>query len=448
MITRIEAYRYRCFKKLSLEVGQYQVLVGKNGAGKSTLMDIPVLIGEILKDRDISDAFFKPTDSHARPRADAPQELVYNGEGNWFSFALELELPTEVRERIHLARLRGATKKLSSALEEQSERIYTTIRYELGVTIEEGALVISEESLLLLPSGRDFIDESLYGSLWGTRIIEDDLNTIRVVLQRGRNGRVEYKAETRGYGKPQDSLTLQLKSNSPALMSIPADESQFSATLWLIELLSEDACLYHPQTDAMRRAALPPGKDWKIAADGSTLAWSIFQLKKDEDTDECEDKPEFEEWIDHVRNVLPLLREIEPRKREDDGLAYFRVHYGDDRVVNNSGLSDGTLSVLALTILPFLENTPNLLAVEEPENGIHPKAIEAVLESLDAMEDTQVWVTTHSPIAVAVTPLEKLLCLNQTHEDGVVITIGSDHPHLKSWKGTPSLATLHSAGVL
>ena len=48
MITRIEAYRYRCFERLDIAVGPYQVLVGRNGAGKSTLMDIPVLLGEML----------------------------------------------------------------------------------------------------------------------------------------------------------------------------------------------------------------------------------------------------------------------------------------------------------------------------------------------------------------------------------------------------------------
>lgn len=35
--------------------------------------------------------------------------------------------------------------------------------------------------------------------------------------------------------------------------------------------------------------------------------------------------------------------------------------------MRSSGLSDGTLSILALSILPFLNNVPALVTVEEPE---------------------------------------------------------------------------------
>ncbi|BAZ11972.1 hypothetical protein NIES4071_38000 [Calothrix sp. NIES-4071] len=42
MITRIEAFKYRCFDQLDIKVGQYQVLAGANGTGKSTLLDIPL----------------------------------------------------------------------------------------------------------------------------------------------------------------------------------------------------------------------------------------------------------------------------------------------------------------------------------------------------------------------------------------------------------------------
>ena len=49
MISRIEAYRYRCFSKLAVELGAYNVLAGANGSGKTTLLDIPVLLGDLLE---------------------------------------------------------------------------------------------------------------------------------------------------------------------------------------------------------------------------------------------------------------------------------------------------------------------------------------------------------------------------------------------------------------
>ena len=45
-------------------------------------------------------------------------------------------------------------------------------------------------------------------------------------------------------------------------------------------------------------------------------------------------------------------------------------------------LSDGTLRFLALSVLELDPETPGLLCLEEPENGIHPDRIPAILELL------------------------------------------------------------------
>ena len=114
----------------------------------------------------------------------------------------------------------------------------------------------------------------------------------------------------------------------------------------------------------------------------------------------------FDAWKEHVRIALPQLTDIEVVVREEDHHAYFRVTYNNSYVVTSSGLSDGTLRVLALTLLSYLNSPPRLLVVEEPENGIHPRAIETVLECLSSMNDSQVLVSSHSPVVVRK-------CLNQ-----------------------------------
>ena len=86
--------------------------------------------------------------------------------------------------------------------------------------------------------------------------------------------------------------------------------------------------------------------------------------------------------------------------------------------------------------------------MEGPETDIHPKAIETVLESLAKLPASQVWISTHSPVAVAVTRPQHFLCMRQSKAGAVDVTRGSDHPRLVDWQGTPSLATLFSAGIL
>ncbi len=87
-----------------------------------------------------------------------------------------------------------------------------------------------------------------------------------------------------------------------------------------------------------------------------------------------------------------------------------------------------------------------ILRLEEPENSIHPRAIEAVLRSFEAMRDTSVWLSTHSPVVLANTPLARVLCM-RLMEDGVVKVVrGNRHPQLKDWKGGIDIGTLFAAG--
>lgn len=78
-----------------------------------------------------------------------------------------------------------------------------------------------------------------------------------------------------------------------------------------------------------------------------------------------------------------------------------------------SALSDGTLRFLALTVMEADPKSRRLLCLEEPENGMHPLRISAVIELLgdlavDVQEPVdadnplrQVIVNTHSPSVVA-----------------------------------------------
>ena len=415
MITRIEAYRYRCFEKLAVELGPYQVLVGRNGAGKSTLVDIPILIGEMLQRQDIHQALLRPTPSHQRPRADGGQDLVFNRAGGWFAFAIEAALPPDIAARAHAAH----------------------IRYELAAAVEGSALDLSQESVLLYDTrpGAD----ALPAGLWSQTHLNGTAG-IRQVLARERAGNTTLLREPRLRGPKPAPVVFESRASAPALAFVPPDDDLYPACNWFRQHLRDQCLAYMPDLPRLRSAQPSPGKDFALAPDGTTLPWSILRL--------ATDTPRYEEWIMHVQSALPLVTRIDAYQREDDKFAYVRVHYSNGLVVPSHGLSDGTLSILALSILPFLDNAPAVLVVEEPENGIHPKAIETVLESLSVMSDSQVLVTSHSPIVVAVTPPEKLLCLHQTPQNGVQVVPGSHHPRLREWQGTPSLDTLFNAGVL
>jgi len=59
MISRIEAHNYCCFSKLAIDLDRCRAFAGANGAGRSTLLDVPVLIGDMLRRQSIVGTFLE-----------------------------------------------------------------------------------------------------------------------------------------------------------------------------------------------------------------------------------------------------------------------------------------------------------------------------------------------------------------------------------------------------
>jgi predicted ATPase len=103
---------------------------------------------------------------------------------------------------------------------------------------------------------------------------------------------------------------------------------------------------------------------------------------------------------------------------------------------------------MALTLLAYLPPEGDVYVVEEPENGVHPKAVEAVVQSLSSVYEGQVFMATHSPLIVGLVEPEKLLLFSRTEDGGTTIVPGTEHPRLKEWLRGAPLSELFAAGVL
>ena len=75
---------------------------------------------------------------------------------------------------------------------------------------------------------------------------------------------------------------------------------------------------------------------------------------------------------------------------EEDRHRYLTAQAAEDVALPSWVLSDGTLRMLALTLLAYVEDLSGSYLIEEPENGIHPKAMESVFQSLSSVYDAQI----------------------------------------------------------
>lgn len=441
MITHIDATNYRCFEKLSIPTRQLVVVAGANGSGKTTLLDIPVLLGDLLRSRSISSAFMDPILTRG-PRASILSELCFRHYGESFSLGIEARLPDQVRD---------AVVALSTpVVQKDASKQPTHIRYELRLRVNDHQMAVQNEYLFLFTHSEEYEAERL--PLQGENARQQGWH---FVIRREYGSDTGFRPERLGpkpptprrrsrsaeEEEPEEVRSARIDDTLPALLRIQVEnKKEFPAATWLLNLLLDGVVFFDPTWSKLRAPSQPGLKRKPLLSSGENLPWLALRLQE-------EDPERFALWVTHVRTALPQITAISVREREDDHHAYFRVTYEAGFEVTSSGLSEGTLRILALTLLAYIGDAPRLLVVEEPENSIHPQAIATVLDSLRSLYDSQVWVSTHSPVVLASTKLPELLITRLARSGAASVIPGDQHPRLAEWKGAIDLGGLFATGV-
>jgi len=421
MISRVEVRRYRCLEHVEINISQFAVLVGANGAGKSTLLDVPRLLSDCLRQRDITNAFTQRQQERP-PRCGSLRELTFCGKGSDFCFAIEAILPDHIANNVSI-NSPGKTK------------VADTIRYELRLEVfNERQVQVKNEYLYTYSSKASGNALPRNGSgIYG----EHTGNDWRFAIIREYGGDAKIRSETRKGARSRDT---KVESSMLALSRVMFEsKEEFPAAIWFHDLITQHYLFYQPDLAALQ-TALPPGASGLLQANAHNLPQLVLNLQKD--------IKRYALWQEHVKTALPNIEQIEVIEREEDHHCYFRISYHGGYEVTSSGLSEGTLCILSLTVLPYISNLPDIVFLEEPENGIHPQAIEAVLQSLSSVYESQILVSSHSPVVLASVGLEQVICARLNKDGAASIIPGYSHPQLKEWKGRVDLGALFAAGVL
>jgi predicted ATPase len=254
------------------------------------------------------------------------------------------------------------------------------------------------------------------------------------LARRGLKG-AEFKAER---GTAHASVAVMSQKYS-VVANYPLDLADSPSVFWLRSLLAGDICCILLEPEKLR-APSPPFRGKPMILTGSHLAPFVAELQ-----DKFPDQ--FEDWVKHLRTCVPGLESVRTVLRPEDRHRYLMVRYKNGIEAPSWVVSDGTLRLMALTVLAYLPTEGRIYVVEEPENGVHPTAIEAIYQSFTSVYDGQVLMASHSPILLNLARPEDLLCFSNTDE-GTEIISGDQHPVLKEWKGEVALSDLFAGGVL
>jgi predicted ATPase len=390
------------------------ILVGPNATGKSTLLDIFAFLQTALLD-DVEEA--------VRRRGRALRELVWQHEqiADGFELSLEMDIP---------AHLRTGTSDC--------------VRYELKIGLDaDGSLAIRAENLFLKETPAQPIDGVPAADAEGE--IDDSRPIVRPSGSRipmGYRRIIAKTAEGNSYFRSEKGKWNTLFKFPPLRLSLagmPEDDSRFPIALWFKRALLDNVHLLQLDTRLMRRTT-PADARRSFQTDGSNLPLVIADLRR-------QHPARFQWWIDHLKTILPDLTAVDVEERPEDRSLYLTVSYQSDLRVPAWLLSDGTLRLLGLTLIAYLPHENRIYLIEEPENGVHPRAIEAIFQSLSSVYSGQVFLATHSPLLLGLARPDQLLIFSKTPSGAAAIVRGSDHPLLTEWQRDLSLGSLFAAGV-
>ncbi len=421
MISQIEALNFRCLRYIHQALGPFHVLVGPNASGKTTFLEVIAFLGRLVSDG---------LEAAVSERTQNFQDLVWGRSGDSFQLAIEAKIPDERHD----------------LLGHQKQR-YDTIRYEveigLGNETREVA-ILAEKAAFTLSHWLSIDQKSLFPMppvppADNTILIPKGARTSRTILNKVPGGNDNFYSEVYQESGKGWAPAFKLGPRKSALGNLPADESKFPVATWLKDLLAVGVQPFVLNSLLIRKAS-PPGQVKGFKPDGSNLPWVIDDLQRKAPN-------RFQDWIAHLQTALPDLETIRTVEREDDKHRYLVLCYRGGLEVPSWVASDGTLRLLALTLVAYLPDLKGVYLIEEPENGIHPRAVETMFQSLSSAYNAQILLATHSPVILSIARADQVLCFAKS-EGATDIVSGSQHPALREWRGETNLSVLFASGVL
>lgn len=127
-----------------------------------------------------------------------------------------------------------------------------------------------------------------------------------------------------------------------------------------------------------------------IREDGGNLAGVLHWLQS-------EHRALFLELQTHLQSAVPNFRALSTKPSGPGRVTLQWSEHGLISPLSAADLSDGSLRLLLWLTLALVPNPPDLVCIDEPEVGLHPRALPLIAALFKKMSDrTQVLMTTHS----------------------------------------------------
>ncbi|PWU20824.1 MAG: ATPase [Verrucomicrobia bacterium] len=413
MLTRLKVDGFKNLVGVDVQFGPFTCIAGANGVGKSNLFDAIRFLSKLANWSLLEAALSVRDDSGRNADVKGLFHRVGNSSVEKMSFEAEMIVPSPAIDD----------------LGQEGKATTTFLRYTLEIGLRTSKpqaqptnpLEILKEELvhilqsdapkhLLFPhnaaqwrrkvvkgkrAGVAFISTAGIGNEPGT---DTKARIIKLHQDGGGKGRAYERAAT---ALPRTVLSSATAAESPTALCARREMQSWQ----LLQL--EPAALRQPD-----EFTAPS----QLESNGRHLAANLYRLATHDDSDKV-----CSQLANRLSELIGSVRRVRVDRDEKRELSTVMMTNPDQTELPARALSDGTLRFLALSVLELDTQTPSLICLEEPENGIHPDRIPAMLRLLqdlatDPEEPSdesnplrQVIVNTHSPSVVMAVPDDSVL---------------------------------------
>lgn len=408
MLTRLQVSGFKNLVDVDVRFGPFTCIAGANGVGKSNLFDA-IRFLSALADRTLVDAALAVRAEGGRS---GDLRHIFHRVGEQYdaemSFTAEMIVPAEGWDD----------------LGQQAEAAITFLRYHL-------MLAYREEEPPRLRGGLELVKEELTHITLGeakTHLLFEHQPAWRRSAVKGRRFApfitTEGEAENRVIklhqdGGPGRALSLAAPQLPRTVLSTVNAAENPTALLARREMQSWRLLLLEPSS--LRRPDEFDAPN-KLGTDGAHLPATLYHLARvnhhlqnGKPKAEADSARIYSQVANRLAELLDDVQEISIDRDEKRELLTLQVTGRDGTPHPARALSDGTLRFLALAVLELDPEAQGLLCLEEPENGIHPLRIPAMLQLLRDMA-----VDVHEPIGPD-NPLRQVVI--NTHAPTVLLQV-------------------------
>ncbi len=412
MLTRLKVSGFKNLVDVDVRFGPFTCIAGPNGVGKSNLFDairfLSASASQTLMEAALSVRSQKASTADVRDLFHRVGDCTTDR----MSFEVEMIAPPEAVD--DLGQQATATANLLRYTLE------LRLRDNAEMAVSRGPLEIIKEELvhIHLKQAGKHLQFSHVPATWRRTALRVKRRAAAFISTEGEGQnrviRLHEDGGGRGRGisnpatQPRTVLSVANAAESPtALCARREMESWQLLQLEPIELREPDYI----------------NAPIHLNSNGAHLASTLYHLATASSSgkSKSDETGVYFQAVNRLGELIDDVAGIAVDRDEKRQLLTLKVTGRDGAVFPARSLSDGTLRFMALTVLEMDTYAQGVVCLEEPENGIHPERIPAMIRLLEAIatdpdeavDETnplrQVIVNTHSPGVVLDVPEESLL---------------------------------------